>query len=202
AARSLPPGVPIFPVNLQSFGFLSECEIEDAETLLTRVLSGDFEVQEILRLSTSFQDNKIPDAANEVALFPQKHGRPLAFQLQIGEDSILQFRGDGLVIATPNGSTGHTLSLRGPVLHPNVGAILLVASAPLRNSMLPLVLPDSTILSVQANKITNLVIDGELLHRIPAEAPVTIKKSESPLLILRRHNSFFRRLREKLLRWP
>jgi NAD+ kinase len=187
-------------VNLRSFGFLSECEIEDAEALLNQVLSGDFEVQEILRLSTSFQDTHLPDAANEVSLFPQKQGRPLAFQLQIEEDSILKFRGDGVVVATPSGSTGHTLSLRGPVLHPDVGAILVVASAPLRNSMLPLVLPDSTTLSVQANKPVNLVVDGELVNRIPAGAPVAIRKSESPLLILRRRNSFFRRLREKLLR--
>ncbi len=202
AARSLPPGVPIVPVNLQSFGFLSECEIEDAQTLLDQILADDYEVQELMRLAIRFQDILLPDAANEVSLFPQKQGRPPVFQIQIEESSMLKFRGDGLVIATPSGSTGHALSLGGPVIHPLVDVILIVAAAPLRNSMLPLVLPDSTTLRVRLRTISNLVIDGELVHRIPAEAPVTIKKSESPLLILRRHSSFYRRLRGKLLRWP
>lgn len=201
AARNLPLGVPIVPINLQSFGFLSECEIEDALTLLDQVLAGDYEVQEILRLATHFQDISLPDATNEVSLFPHKQGRPPVFQIQIEEGSMFQFRGDGLVIATPSGSTGHALSLGGPVIHPLVDVILLVASAPLRNSMLPLVLPDSTTLRVQVRTTSNLVIDGELVHRIPAEASVTIKKSKSPLLILRRQGSFYRRLRGKLLRW-
>ncbi len=200
AARSIPPSIPIVPVNLQSFGFLSECEIVDAEVLLNQILADDYEVQELLRLTTKFQDNKLPDAANEVSLFPQKQGRPPVFRLQIGEDSV-KFRGDGLVIATPSGSTGHTLSLGGPVIHPLIDAFLLVAAAPLRNSMLPLVIPASTTLRVHVGTMSNLVIDGELVHQIPSEAPVTVVKSDLPLLILRRPSSFYRRFREKLLRW-
>ncbi len=200
AARSLPTGVPIVPVNLHSFGFLSECEIGDAETLINQVLAGECEVQELTRLSIRFQKSKFPDAANEVSLFPQKQGRPPVFQIQLDEDSKFKFRGDGLAIATPTGSTGHSLSLGGPVIHPRVDAILIIAAAPLRNSMLPLVVPDTITLTLRARIKSNLVIDGELVNQIPADAPVTVRKSESPLLILRRHSSFYHRLQGKLLR--
>ena len=200
-ARSIPPGIPIVPVNLQSFGFLSECEIVEAQTLLEQILADDYEVQELLRLTTRFQGSKIPDATNEVSLFPQKQGRPLSFRVKVQEDSVIKFRGDGLVIATPTGSTGHTLSLGGPVINPLVDAFLLIAAAPLRNSMLPLVIHSSSTVHVQVDKKTNLVIDGELVTPVPDEATVTVSKSEFPLLIIRRKDSFYRRLREKLLRW-
>lgn len=200
-ARSIPPGVPLLPVNFLSFGFLAEGEIEEATKLLEEILAGEYEVQETLRLATWLRNSRLPDATNEVSLFPDKYGRPLPFQVQVGDSSPFNFRGDGLVVATPYGSTGHALSLGGPILNPELDVMLVLAAAPLRRSLFPLVIPGSSVLHIRTEKPSRLIIDGVSQTKISPTTDVTIRKSESPLRVLRRSGSFYRRLKNKLLRW-
>jgi len=199
ASHHLPPRVPLLPVNLQSFGFLAECDTAGMLPTMEKVLLGDFKVQETLRLSASTQSERFPDATNEVSLFPHELGRPPAIQFQLQDGASLECRADGAIIATPIGSTAHALSVSGPVLDPSLDAILIVAAAPLRHSFVPLVLPGSTQIRVQMNKPANVIVDGDQLASLPASTPVTVCKAKAPLRILRRGSSFYSRLQGKLL---
>ncbi len=200
AAQHLPPTIPILPINLESFGFLSECEIEDAFSIIDAALSGKLEMQETIRLATQVQQLSYPDAANEVAIFPSRQARPFPFTLYINGEPPIEFRADGIVIATPMGSTGHALSLGGPVVDSRLNAILLVPAAPLRNGFLPLVVSDETVIKVESRKPASLIIDGESLAKIPKNQSIIVRKSEHPLRILRHPSSFCTRLQGKLLR--
>jgi NAD+ kinase len=199
ASHHLPPRVPLLPVSLKSFGFLAECDTDGMLATLEKVIHGDFEVREALRLSASTQNERFPDATNEVSLFPHELGRPPSIQIRMHESPPLECRADGVIIATPIGSTAHALSVNGPVLDPRLDAILIVASAPLRNSFIPLVVPGSTQIQVQMNKPANLIMDGDQLASLPADTPVTVRKAKAPLRILRRGSSFYSRLQGKLL---
>jgi NAD+ kinase len=169
---------------------------------MEKVILGEFEVQDTLRLSASTQSERFPDATNEVSLFPHELGRPPSIQVWVQDGPPLECRADGLIIATPIGSTAHALSVHGSVLDPNLDAILIVAAAPLRHSFVPLVVPGSAQIRVQISKPAHLIIDGDQLASLPASTPVSVRKAKSPLRILRRQSSFYLRLQAKLLGSP
>jgi len=199
AAQHLPSDIPLLPVNLESFGFLSECEIQEVEDLLDQVLAGQLAIQETLRLGVWLKKKRLPDAANEAALFPINQGRPTLITVQLNKSTEFEFRANGFLIATPMGSTGHTLSLGGPILDLHLDGILLFAVAPLRHSFLPLIVPTTTTIKVQLGRVANLYIDGEYSTEVNQNIPITVKHSESSLRILRRSSRFYARLQGKLL---
>lgn len=199
ASHHLPPRVPLLPVNLHSFGFLAECGTDDMLPTLEKVILGAFEVQDALRLSASTQGERFPDATNEVSLFPHELGRPPSIEVHVQDSPPLKCRADGVIIATPIGSTAHALSVSGPVLDPGLDAILIVAAAPLRHSFVPLVVPGSTQIRVLMNKPAHLIMDGDRLASLPAGTAVTVRKAKASLRIVRRGSSFYSRLQGKLL---
>lgn len=200
AARHLPPEVPILPVNLESFGFLAECEIEEVQKLIDDVMTGKLSVQETLRLATFFKKKQFPDAANEVSVFPLEKGRPIQITLQIGESPVFDFRADGFLITTPMGSTGHALSLGGPILTLDLDALLLLPVAPLRFGFHPLIVSSFHELQIRLRKQFQVIIDGDLIDQIPSGEQLIIRKSDTPLRLLRRPSQFYTRLQRKLLR--
>jgi len=200
AAQHLPSHIPLLPVNLESFGFLSECEIQEVEDFLDQVLTGQLAIQETSRLGVWLKKKRLPDAANEAAFFPLNQGRPTLITVQLDKNTTFEFRANGFLIATPMGSTGHTLSLGGPILDLQLDGILLFAVAPLRHSFFPLIVPSTTTIEVQLGRVANLYIDGEYATEVHQNTPITVKKSESSLRILRRSSRFYTRLQGKLLR--
>lgn len=199
-ARHLAPKIPILPVNLESFGFLSECEINEVKSLIDEVLSEKLAVQETQRIAAWVKKARLPDAANEIEIFPKRQGRPVPFVVNLGIDSPFRFRADGFIVATPMGSTGHTLSLAGPVLDLHLDAILLMAVAPLRQGFLPLVVPSGIEMTVQIERDGQIFIDGDYVTDVAKNSAITVKKSDHSLRILRRPSRFYVRLQGKLLR--
>jgi NAD+ kinase len=200
AARHLPPDVPILPVNLESFGFLSECEIHEVEELLDQVLAGKLSIQETPRLAVWFKKKRLPDAANEVALFPEDPGRPVPITVKLQDITKFSFRADGFLVSTPMGSTGHSFSLGGPILDLRLPIFLLMAIAPLRQGFYPLVVPSDSTIHIELEKLANCFIDGNHIVKVASHTPILVKKSEHPLRILRRQRRFYTRLQDKLLR--
>ncbi len=199
-ARHLAPKIPILPVNLESFGFLSECEINEVKNLIDDVLSEKLAVQETQRIAAWVKKTRLPDAANEIEVFPKRQGRPVPIVVNLGINLPFRFRADGFIVATPMGSTGHTLSLAGPVLDPHLDALLLMAVAPLRQGFLPLVVPGETEMAIQPERDAQIFMDGEYVKDVTKGSTITVKKSEHSLRILRHPSRFYVRLQGKLLR--
>jgi len=200
AAHNMPPAVPILPVNLESFGFLSECEAHEVEARLDQVLNGELIVQETPRLAIKKGGKQLAAVVNEAAFFPQDKGRPVPIRVKLGDHTEFEFRADGFIIATPMGSTGHALSLGGPVLDLQLQALLLIASAPLRNSFTPLVVPDTSTIHIRFEKAGQLYGDGNHFVDFPESSQFTISKTNQPLRILRRPSHFYARVKTKLFR--
>jgi NAD+ kinase len=200
AARHLPPTIPILPVNLESFGFLSECEAHEVEERLNQALQGELVVQETPRLGLWLGKKQLAVVANEAAFFPNEKGRPATIKVYLESHNEFEFRADGFVIATPMGSTGHALSLGGPILDPQLHALLLIAAAPLRNSFRPLIVPDTNTIRVQIEKSGQLYGDGDHITDFDKSTQFTIANADQPVQILRRPLHFYTRLKTKLLR--
>ena len=164
------------------------------------MLAGDLLVQESIRLAASAPKMNLPDVANEVSIFPSDLGRPFSIQVRIDEHSPFQFRADGFLVTTPLGSTGHALSLGGPVLDIGLDAMLLIAAAPLRRGFLPLIINSSQPVYLEAEKPVQLYVDGESIVELTTKTRVTVEKSNRSLRILRHPARFHMRLQEKLLR--
>ena len=200
--------LPILPVNAGTVGVLAEVDgnrLGAIDEVVGRLLTGRFSLEPRLKLAVRVGDAVLPDAANDLALHPGEVARMGLFDLAIDGASVGRFRADGLVVATPVGSTGYALSVNGPVVDPLVDGIVLTTIAPFRASPRALVIdPFSTIeLKVVEPRADALAtIDGQVRALVPSGTLVRVSRSPRRATFVRFGAPFFERLRGKgILAW-
>ncbi|MGI6409371.1 MAG: NAD(+) kinase [Thiopseudomonas sp.] len=144
AARALVNhNTPVLGINRGSLGFLTDITPELMEQQVGAVLAGEFEVEERFLLETEVwrDDTRTGegDALNDVVLHPGKSTRMIAFELYIDGQFVYSLKADGLIIATPTGSTAYALSAGGPIMHPKIDAMVIVPMYPHTLSSRPIV---------------------------------------------------------------
>jgi len=212
AIRELGPRpVPILGVNVGSLGFLTEVSIAEIEALLEPIFKGQFDVTERPLLVASIEDERgaaITEltALNDVVIDEgSRTRRAVRLRVLLGAEEIGSFIGDGVLIATPAGSTAYNLSAGGPILAPGVRSLVVTAICPHTMSVRPLVYPDTETLTVEdlrpGLKI-NVTADGQVSAPAPEGGRVRVglhPEWKAQLVSLGRH-SYFEVLRTKL-RW-
>lgn len=208
AGRALAPhGVPILGVNQGRLGFMVDVRPEDIGETLDAVLRGELAIEERLLLEARLQradSSELPllRAVNDVVVRNQASIRMLEFETWIDNEFISQHRADGIVVATPTGSTAYALSGGGPVLHPSISGIALVPICPHTLSDRPIVVPASGVIRVVLRgevSGVNVTCDGQVSVTLNAGDTVEIAASSHPLrLIHPRGYSYFELLRSKL----
>ena len=219
AARQLAPkGIPILAVNVGGhLGFLTEpFELfQNTEVIWDRLQSDRYAVQKRMMLQAQLYEGEkthLKPASekfyclNEMCIKPASIDRMPTSILELEADGqvVDQYSGDGLLVSTPTGSTGYTVSANGPILHPGMWAIAVTPICPLSLSGRPLVLPPGSIVSVHPIKDyevnTKLWTDGSLGTTIWPGQKVVIKMAncQAHFIILRESYSFYQTLREKL----
>ena len=219
AARQLAPeGIPILAVNVGGhLGFLTEpFELfQDTEATWDRLESDRYAVQKRMMLQSQLYEgdrhnlrpvSEIFYCFNEMCIKPASIDRMPTSVLELEADGqvVDQYSGDGLLVATPTGSTGYTVSANGPILHPGMWAIAVTPICPLSLSGRSLVLAPGTIVSVLPMRDhevnTKLWTDGSLATTIWPGQRVIIKMAncQAQFIILRESYSFYETLREKL----
>lgn len=210
AARFLAPlGIPILAVNVGGhLGFLTQPATILEDRLIDRLLAQDYQIQPRMMLEARLED--VPDfkalCLNEFILKPDSTTRlPLTMiNLEVKGEPVDCYRGDGLIISTPTGSTSYTLAANGPILGPDLPGICITPICPASLSSRPIVLHSHRQIRVNASQPTDIPIrlwsDGIPVYTLGLGQQVTI--SEAPLpanfLIFERDTSYFRTLREKL----
>lgn len=144
AARELAKSkIPILGVNRGRLGFLTDISPSDLEERLARVLEGDYIEESRFLLDGHVERNGQPlgygSALNDVVLHPGKSTRMIGFDLFIDGHFVYSQRSDGLIVATPTGSTAYSLSAGGPIMHPKLDAVVLVPMFPHTLSSRPIV---------------------------------------------------------------
>ena len=145
--------IPSIGVNFGKFGFLTSIRARDVRKELTEVLRNDLVVEERLLLEARIhegEETKRYVALNEFYIGPSTVGRVVTIEVHVNGEYATTYRGDGLLVSTPTGSTGHSLSAGGPILDPALEAIVLTPVSPHSLTNRPLVLPPDTVISLQA----------------------------------------------------
>lgn len=206
-ARTFAPyGVPIVGINRGRLGFLSDISPDEIDINLEQVLKGNFKVEEhfLLEGEVSVKGvTQIPTALNEVVLHSSKMPHMIEFDMYVDDTFVYNQYSDGLIIASPTGSTAYALSAGGPIMHPSLDAIVLVPMFPHTLNSRPLVVPgDSQIKIVIGSHIgTNALIsfDSQMEFEIEPGQALLVRKAEQRLkLIHPPGHSFFNVCRSKL----
>lgn len=184
--------VPLLGINLGQIGFLAEAEIADISHAVTRLQRGDYVVEERLTVDavvTLNGDEVGRDwALNEATLEKGRPARMLEVLIEVDGRRLSRYGCDGVVCATPTGSTAHAMSAGGPVVWPRVEALLLVPISAHALFSRPLVVaPDSTIaITVEPYAPTAvLTSDGRRSIEIPPGARITLRRGEHPVRVVR-----------------
>ncbi len=157
AARLLAgTSVPLMGVNMGKLGFLAEFDVEHMQRHLEAVLGGEIVAKERMMLQVAVSRKReaefVSPAANDLAISAGPPFRMIDLRVEQGDSEIARYLGDGLVIATPNGSTGYNMSAGGPILEPTLDAIAITPIAPHTLSVRPIVVRSDLPIRITADK--------------------------------------------------
>jgi NAD+ kinase len=198
--------VPLVGINRGRLGFLTDVSPEHMLDALDAILSGDFLAERRLMLAASLADHdeaRALFALNDIVLQKGDTGRLLDFTTEVDGAYVNTHRGDGLIVATPTGSTAYALSCGGPIIQPNVDALVMVPICPHTLSDRPLVLPSSSTIRVTLDNAggseAHVVCDGEPLARLSPADTLTISLAKQAVTLLHpRDYNYYELLRSKL----
>ncbi len=206
-ARSAPATTSVLGINVGLVGFLAGLTREEALPRLDEVLAGEFREDRRRRIEVTLPSGPHAGtyrALNDAVLSKEAIARISSFSIWIGGRPIAVFRGDGVIVATPTGSTAYNLSAGGPILDPSLDAVVVTPICPHTLSQRPLVVPDSTPIGLSVadrgrEDGVHLTLDGQEGFPVPPGAMIEIRHCAAPVTLLRPPESdHFQKLVEKL----
>lgn len=209
AARMVyPRRVPILGINFGTLGFLADTAIAEMLPAVARVLDGEHRTEARLMLEATILDShghaeSTIWALNDVVL-RESRGRAIHVETLLADVPLGRFRGDGIIVATPSGSTAYSLSAGGPIVEPTLDALIATPICPHSLTFRPLIFPARHVLEVRIrdhDKTAQLVADGQTVLELRSELRVRVSRAPRPVtFVAGEGRSFYERLRAKL-RW-
>jgi NAD+ kinase len=193
--------LPILGINMGTLGFLVDVEPENAIETIEEVLYG-FSYLERMRVDVFLNREMIETATNEIAIMSAKTAKIIQFEVYVDDCLLDSMRADGVVFATPTGSTAYAMSAGGPIISPRVNAIVVVPVAPFKLSSRPWVIPSDSEITIKLSapkKEAVIAIDGQKSYRIKPDDIVKLKKSKFPARFVKISDAcFYERVQRKL----
>lgn len=205
AARINKKEIPILGINTGRLGFLADVGTNEIEDTLDEIFKNYYKIEErtLLRLHTeehAFRGYNY--ALNEIAVLKRDTSSMITIHTSLNDDYLTSYQADGLVIATPTGSTAYSMSVNGPILLPQGHSLVLSPVAPHSLNVRPLVVPDDYVitLGVESRSRNFLIsLDGRS-EVFPAGTQLSIRKADFTTKVVKRYNhTFYQTLREKLM---
>ena len=205
-ARYAPKGVPVLGVNMGTLGFLTEVRVEEFPAVLEGVLAGKFEAEDRVTFDVIVdgpeREKRTYRVLNDATINKSALARIVDMKVTVSGFYVSTFRADGLIVATPTGSTAYNLSAGGPIVYPTMGAMIITPICPHMLTNRPLVLPDSLDIEIgiiAENQEIFLTLDGQEGLPIGERDRVCVRKSNQPVLLVQSPNkNYFDVLRSKL----
>lgn len=200
-------GIPILGINAGRLGFLAKVQKDNIESFLQLILDKKYTISKrtLLSLDSSPKNNDLKDinfALNEIAISRKETTAMISIETYLDGEYLTSYWADGLIISTPTGSTGYSLSCGGPVLTPEVKSIVITPIAPHNLNARPLVIPDKTIIKIKvsAREPQYLVSLDSRITSFNENTTLTIKKTPFKINMIEiQEESFLKTLRNKLL---
>lgn len=199
--------VPVIGVNRGRLGFLTDILPDAIERSIDEVLDGDYsrELRFLLEVSLKDpgEDRYLGSALNDVVLHPGRAAQMIEFELFVDDQFVYRQESDGLIVATPTGSTAYALSAGGPIMHPSLDAVVLVPMHPHSLSSRPIVVDGNSeirlIVAQRNRREPQLSCDGQERYSARAGDELIVRKQAIPLqLIHPPKHSFYQACRSKL----
>ncbi len=209
AARALSGNrVPILAVNLGGLGFLTSVTLDELYPLLERVLAGKHRTSERMMLDAEIvrdgQSTERQCALNDAVANKGALARMLDFDVSVNGDAVGRYRADGIIVATPTGSTAYSLAAGGPIVDPDLDAFIITPICPHMLTNRPLVIPGTAKVELDfaaADDPVYITLDGQIGFELKANDRVAITKSSNRVVLIRPPSkTYFEVLRSKL-RW-
>lgn len=199
----------ILGVNLGTLGFLTECTPDKLFDCLDTIFAGRYHVDKraVLRTTVYRNGKKIKTflALNDAVINQGSFARLIKMDLELDSRKLVRFEADGIIVSTPTGSTAHSLSAGGPIVHPNVDSLIITPICPRSLSMRPIVVPDKKMLNItiatqrrEDSANIGLTIDGQDVIDLKFDDQIKIRRSKRSFHLLRVKNRYYRMLRAKL----
>ena len=202
ARKYLNYDIPILGINMGNVGFLTDISTDNFEKTFKEVLDGNYKIEERNLVSAKFGNNHLY-GLNEVVIHSGAYAQLMRYRLNVNDKVVYEQRSDGLIIATPTGSTAYALSAGGPIIHPSLDVWTILPMLPQSLSSRPFVISTDEKVEMDLfdgpNENAKICVDGQDDIDIPYGEKILISKMEKTLkLVHPNDNDFFEACREKL----
>ena len=197
-------GMPILGINLGHLGYLTAGRLDENSSVIDDVLAGNYRIEERTMLQVTCDQVEIPHpwALNEIAILRHDTSSMLDMETRLRSHELTTYRGDGLIVSTPTGSTAYNMSVGGPILEPTTSCLVLSPISPHSLTMRPLVVRDDSVIAVRTHsraKSYEVSIDGEVTL-CPTGSTLTFCRAPYCARVIQcLSNNFANTLRQKLL---
>lgn len=198
--------IPLLGINLGSLGFMTEIEVDQFEKALSVIIDGDYTIEKRMMLEARvFRDSHEvfhSYALNDVVINRASNAHLININLQINDEFINQYSGDGLILATPTGSTAYSLSAGGPIINPKIRAILITPICPHSLHIRPMVISEEEKIDIVVSgeeKKMNIATDGRFDYDLMSGDRISISVSDNDISLIKLPDrTFYTILREKM----
>jgi NAD+ kinase len=203
--------IPLLTINRGTIGFLAECDIDECETLLPKLLKGEGIVEErnMLTCAVTREGREVitGHVLNEITISQGAIARIIELNTGINEEHLITFRSDGVIIATTTGSTAYNLAAGGAIMHPQIPAMILTPINAHAFNQKPLIIPSKEKVEIEVlpresefeTIDVSLTLDGQTHHALKRRDIVKVETHPETIKFLkRRHDTFYETLRGKL----
>ena len=202
ARQYLDSQIPILGVNMGNVGFLTDLSVDNFETTITDILSGNYKIEERNLVSAQFDGNHLY-GLNEVVIHSGAYAQLMRYRLSVNNKVVYEQRSDGLIVATPTGSTAYSLSAGGPIIHPSLDVWTILPMLPQSLSSRPFIISSDENVEMELfegpNDSAKICVDGQDDIDVSYGVKISISKMKKTLkLVHPEDNDFFEACREKL----
>jgi NAD+ kinase len=197
--------IPILGINMGRLGFLADVADHEIELALDKIVNNEYFIEKrtVLELQSMHHDWAPSSfALNEIALLKQDSSSMIAIQVKVNGEELNTYRADGLLIATPTGSTAYSMSVGGPIVVPQANNFILAPVASHSLNIRPLIIPDTWELEIQVKSRTNsflVALDGRS-SVFDHDEKLFIRKADYTIRVVKQaHHTFFNTLKNKLM---
>lgn len=201
-------GIPVLGVNLGGFGFLTETPVEQLLPVMEKVIQDDYKTQERILLSATVvrdgEQRACQTVLNDVVINKEALARIAHIHTYIDEDYLTTFKADGLVVATPTGSSAYSLSAGGPIVHPSLKTIILTPICPFTLINRPLIVPDTVTIKIKIEEGDSnifLTFDGQIGLHVTHHDAILIDKAPHTIHMIKTPGQSYYDVLKAKLRW-
>ena len=197
-------GIPIVGINIGRLGFLADVSADEMEKFFAQLHAGHYTVRErsLLELTIDNDPEHTSYALNEVTVSKHDSSSMIAVHTSVGGEHLATYMGDGLIIATPTGSTAYSLSAGGPIIYPQSDVFVLTAVAPHSLNVRPVVIADNKAieLCIESRSGSFLVAVDGISQSYPEHTTLTLRRAPHSIRVVKQEgNTFFRTLQQKMM---